>query len=134
MMSCKDGPRQVIKGAVTHSAKVALPVVLRFIASIFDHFGCVAMRTFDSVCPTKLANHLVTLAIVDQSVNVQSHHAKMGLTVLPKTPNFTNDTERPTRKQYQPGTRNEPKKITFSDRHLFVVNNKSRNGAQRNDG
>jgi hypothetical protein len=56
-----------------------------------------------------LANHLVTLAIVDQSVNVQSHHAKIGLTVLPKTPNFTNDTERPTRKQYQPGTRDEPR-------------------------
>ena len=73
MMSGKDRTGQIVEGAVTHSAKVTLAVALCFIRSIFNDFGGVAVRTFDTVCPAKLANHLIAFGVVDQSVNVQSH-------------------------------------------------------------
>jgi hypothetical protein len=74
-MSCKRRSCQIIEGPVTHSATIPLSMMLDVIVSIFNDFGGVAMGTFDVFGPTKLANHLVTLGVVDQSVNVKSHPA-----------------------------------------------------------
>ena len=74
-VSVEHGFGQVVKGPMTQSAKVTLPVRLGFIVSVFNDFGRVAMRAFDAFRPSQLSNHLVTLGVVDQSVNVQSHPA-----------------------------------------------------------
>ena len=75
MMSGEHGVGQVVKRTVTQTAKVALLIRLCFVTSIFDDLGSVAMGTFDAFWPTELANHLVALGIVDQSVNVKPHLA-----------------------------------------------------------
>jgi hypothetical protein len=75
MMPGEHGFRQVVKGPITHTADVSLPIRLDFIMAVFGDFGGVAMGTLNAFRPTKVANHLVTLAVVDQSVNVQSHPA-----------------------------------------------------------
>ena len=75
MVSGEHGFGQVVKGPMTQSAKVTLPVRLGFIVSVFNDFGRVAMRAFDAFRPSQLSNHLVTLGVVNQSVNVQSHPA-----------------------------------------------------------
>ena len=72
-MTRKDGAGEVIEGAVAHSTEVSLPVGLGVIVSVFDDFGGVAVRTFDSFFPSKVPNHFVALGCVDQSVNVQSY-------------------------------------------------------------
>jgi len=75
MVSGEHGFGQVIEGSIAHSTEITLSVRLSFIWSIFDDFGGVAMGTLDTFRPTKAANHLVTLGVVNQSVNVQSHPA-----------------------------------------------------------
>ena len=72
-MTGKDSAGEVIEGTIAHSAEVSLPVGLGVIVSVFDDFGGVAVRTFDTVFPSKVSNHFVALGIVDQSVNVHSH-------------------------------------------------------------
>ena len=76
MVSGKDRSCQVVEGAVTHFTEVALAGGLCFVASIFDDFGGVAVGTFDPLRPAQVANHLITFGVIDQSVNVNSHHAE----------------------------------------------------------
>jgi hypothetical protein len=71
----EHGFSQVIEGSVAHSTEITLSIRLSFIWSIFDDFGGVTMRALNALGPTKAANHLVTLGVIDQSVNVQSHPA-----------------------------------------------------------
>ena len=76
MVSGEDSAGEVVEGAVAHSAEVSLSVRLGFVVSVFDDFGGVAVRTFDFVFPSKVSHHFITLGIINQSVNVQSHRAK----------------------------------------------------------
>jgi hypothetical protein len=76
MMSGKDCSGQVVEETVTHFAVVALSFGLCFVMSIFDYLGGVAVGTFNTFRPAKVTNHLVTLGIVDQSMNVYSHRAE----------------------------------------------------------
>jgi len=75
VMPGEHGFRQVVKGGMTFPAEVSLTLRLGFIVSVFDDVSRVAMGTFDAFGPAEMPHHLVTLGVVDQSVNVKSHPA-----------------------------------------------------------
>lgn len=75
MMACEHGFRQVVERFSTTTAKVMLTVGLDDIVSVFDDVIRMAMGALGSFGPAELPYHLVAFGVVDQSVNVQSHHA-----------------------------------------------------------
>jgi hypothetical protein len=76
MRSRKDRPGKVIEGTVARSTEVSLSMWMGFIMPIFDDFVGVAMGTSDTISPAKLANHVVALLLINQSVNVNLHRAE----------------------------------------------------------
>src|SRR5712664_3524151 len=73
MMSRKDGVGQIIKAFVTVVALIALTGWFRVIKATLDDMLRLTRGTRDAIGPAQLTNSLITLHIIDETLDVDLH-------------------------------------------------------------
>jgi len=73
VMASKDGVGQVIKACVTVVTRIALTGRFRVIKAALDHLLRLTRGTLDAIRPAQLTHRLITLHIIDKTLDVDLH-------------------------------------------------------------